>query len=103
MYGSCNFPSFDVYLEFVENFFLQPISSSFTNDQANGIDITGVDASVTSISFCSKTSCLAVGSESGMVRIPVSVDNFLIPAFSLHLIFSHFSGSVGSPIQADRP
>ncbi|CAN6874815.1 unnamed protein product [Brassica oleracea] len=36
---------------------------------ANGIDITGVDASVTSISFCSKTSCLAVGSESGMVRL----------------------------------
>ncbi|CAH8389726.1 unnamed protein product [Eruca vesicaria subsp. sativa] len=37
--------------------------------KANGIGITGVDASVTAISFCSKTSCLAVGNESGMVRL----------------------------------
>ncbi|XP_024011524.1 uncharacterized protein LOC18018372 isoform X2 [Eutrema salsugineum] len=37
--------------------------------KVNGIDITGVDASVTAISFCSKTSCLAVGNEFGMVRL----------------------------------
>ncbi|CAA7040331.1 unnamed protein product [Microthlaspi erraticum] len=37
--------------------------------KANGIDITGVDASVTAFSFCSKTSCLAVGNECGMVRL----------------------------------
>ncbi|VVB13345.1 unnamed protein product [Arabis nemorensis] len=37
--------------------------------KVNGIDITGVDASVTAFSFCSKTSCLAVGNECGMVRI----------------------------------
>lgn len=37
--------------------------------KANGYDITGVDASVTAISFCSKTSCLAVGNESGMIRL----------------------------------
>ncbi|CAH2073997.1 unnamed protein product [Thlaspi arvense] len=37
--------------------------------KTNGIDITGVDASVTAISFCSKTSCLAVGNECGMVRL----------------------------------
>ncbi|KAJ0266340.1 V-SNARE coiled-coil y domain-containing protein [Hirschfeldia incana] len=36
---------------------------------ANGIDTTGVDSSVTAISFCSKTSYLAVGNESGMVRL----------------------------------
>ncbi|CAH8324377.1 unnamed protein product [Eruca vesicaria subsp. sativa] len=37
--------------------------------KANGIEITGVDASVTAVSFCSKTSCLAVGNECGMVRL----------------------------------
>ncbi|KAF8115181.1 hypothetical protein N665_0029s0027 [Sinapis alba] len=37
--------------------------------KVNGIDITGVDASVTAISFCSKTSYLAVGNECGMVRL----------------------------------
>ncbi|KAL0736522.1 hypothetical protein Bca4012_012732 [Brassica carinata] len=37
--------------------------------KANGIDTTGVDSSVTAISFCSKTSYLAVGNESGMVRL----------------------------------
>ncbi|XP_048604516.1 uncharacterized protein LOC125600772 isoform X3 [Brassica napus] len=34
-----------------------------------GIEITGVDASVTAVTFCSKTSCLAVGNECGMVRL----------------------------------
>ncbi|KAH0851035.1 hypothetical protein HID58_044858 [Brassica napus] len=37
--------------------------------KANGIEITGVDASVTAVTFCSKTSCLAVGNECGMVRL----------------------------------
>ncbi|CAN8257088.1 unnamed protein product [Cochlearia groenlandica] len=35
--------------------------------KANGSDIIGVDASVTALSLCSKTSCLAVGNECGMV------------------------------------
>ncbi|KAG2310138.1 hypothetical protein Bca52824_021695 [Brassica carinata] len=45
---------------------------SLINDlepKANGIDITGVDASITAVSFCSKTSYLAVGNECGMVRL----------------------------------
>ncbi|XP_020875912.1 uncharacterized protein LOC9307240 [Arabidopsis lyrata subsp. lyrata] len=37
--------------------------------KASVIDITGVDASVTAFCFCSKTSCLAVGNECGMVRL----------------------------------
>uniref|UniRef100_A0A1J3H989 Syntaxin-binding protein 5-like n=1 Tax=Noccaea caerulescens TaxID=107243 RepID=A0A1J3H989_NOCCA len=39
------------------------------NPKVNGIDITGVDAPVTALSFCSKTSYLAVGNECGMVRL----------------------------------
>ncbi|XP_019084500.1 PREDICTED: uncharacterized protein LOC104708556 [Camelina sativa] len=37
--------------------------------KANVIEITGVNASVTAFGFCSKTSCLAVGNECGMVRL----------------------------------
>ncbi|XP_010558072.1 PREDICTED: uncharacterized protein LOC104826848 isoform X2 [Tarenaya hassleriana] len=37
--------------------------------KVNGVDLTGADASVSALDFCSKTLCLAVGKECGMVRI----------------------------------
>lgn len=62
----------------------------FTNDQANVIDITGVDASVTAFCFCSKTSWLAVGNECGMVRKPFFVEYLLDSSldFNVHLILA---------------